>query len=782
MLCTVFPVAVVAQDLAFYNPVWESPSQNASESLPLGGGDIGMNVWVEDGAVYFYFSRSGTFDEHNTLLKLGRVRLELDPNPFINPETFRQELLLRESTVKITGHNEGQKAEIEIWADVYQPIIHVEVDSDSPMELTAVYESWRHKDRPVKGKANQANSYKWAPQGEVIARADHIGFEENGVLFYHNNPEKTVFDVVAEQQQLDAVKDEMFNPLAYLKFGGWMGGTDMIPAGNTDGTYQDTDYKGWKIRSKQANTSQHLGIFLHTEQTQEIERWQDGLWPLINLEPDLVEKSKELSREWWRNFWDRSYLITDPSRTHANDSIWAAGRNYQLFRYMLGCNAYGTYPTKFNGGLFTVDPVYTDSTLRFTPDHRNWGGGTTTAMNQRLVHFPMLKTGDFEMLKPQFDFYLRLLKTAELRTKTYWDHEGAVFSEQLENFGLPNPAEYSWNRPEHFDPGVEYNAWLEYQWDTVLEFCLMMLEVDRYTGEDIRAYIPFVESCLRFFDEHYQYRARRRGTKSLDENGHLVIYPGTANETYKMAYNANTTISALKTITSRLLELPDGYLDGDQVKHWEGFLRRLPPLNLREIEGKTMLAPAKLWERVNNTETPQLYPVYPWGIYGLGRPGLDLALNTWYHDPDALKFRSHVGWKQDNIFAARLGLTEQAAAFTLKKLADSGRRFPAFWGPGFDWVPDHNWGGAGMIGLQEMLMQTHGRKILLFPAWPKDWDVRFRLHAPYQTIVEGELKGGSIKNLKITPGSRKDDVINLLGMDIDEKKKLRLDSKPSVEK
>ena len=31
---------------------------------------------------------------------------------------------------------------------------------------------------------------------------------------------------------------------------------------------------------------------------------------------------------------------------------WLA--TYQLFRYQLGCNAYGEYPTKFNGGNFTL--------------------------------------------------------------------------------------------------------------------------------------------------------------------------------------------------------------------------------------------------------------------------------------------------------------------------------------------------------------------------------------------------------------------------------------------
>ena len=123
------------------------------------------------------------------------------------------------------------------------------------------------------------------------------------------------------------------------------------------------------------------------------------------------------------------------------------------------------------------------------------------------------------------------------------------------------------------------------------------------------------------------------------------------------------------------------------------------------------------------------------------------------------KFRSYVGWKQDNIWAACLGLTSPAADLCVKKLQDSGRRFPAFWGPGFDWTPDHNWGGSGMIGLQEMLMQTTDNRILLFPAWPKDWDVHFRLCAPQKTIVDCIYKNGKIEKLTVTPSSRKKDIV-----------------------
>jgi hypothetical protein len=244
----------------------------------------------------------------------------------------------------------------------------------------------------------------------------------------------------------------------------------------------------------------------------------------------------------------------------------------------------------------------------------------------------------------------------------------------------------------------------------------------------------------------------------LDGNGKLVFYPGSGAETYKMANNSTSTIAALQTITKRLLQLPVKYITSERKEKWESLLKRIPGISYTEMNGHTMIAPAKTWERINNTESTQLYPVFPWRIYGIGKPGLDTALNTWKYDTSVIKFRSHFGWKQDNIWAAGLGLANEAWQLTSMKLANSGRRFPAFWGPGFDWVPDHNWGGSGMIGLQDMLLQTDGQRILLFPAWPKNIDVHFKLHAPYNTTVEAELKDGEVILLKVTPEERRKDV------------------------
>ena len=758
------------------NVIWNTPSRNSSESMPCGGGDIGMNIWVEEGDILFYLSRSGTFDENNCQLKQGRFRIRLFPSPFKDAKDFRQELKLKDGYVEVSAGG----TQIQLWADVYHPVVHVEITNAQPLRTEVSYENWRYKERMIRKGEGQQCSYKWAPPKGAVTTADFVSLsskrelpemtkKENLLLFYHRNPEQTVFDIAVAQQGMENVKSQMMNPLKHLTFGGYFFGDNLEYTGTTDSIYAGTDYRAWNFRSSKASRKEQFCIVLHTEQTAIVEQWEQDLQinlqriaPQGKISSKIVSQDKKQTRLWWNTFWQRSFIEPIGNTENKNDNdIKKITRNYTLFRYMLGCNAYGSVPTKFNGGLFTFDPCHIDEKQAFTPDYRKWGGGTMTAQNQRLVYWPMLKSGDFDMMSSQFDFYNRMLKNAELRTQVYWQHNGACFCEQIENYGLPNPAEYGFKRPEWFDKGGEYNAWLEYEWDTILEFCQMILETKNYANADITPYLPLIESSLTFFDEHYRQLASRRGRKALDGNGQLVLFPGSACETYKMTNNASSTIAALRTVL-------ENYGKKDKM------LKTIPPIPLRYIEIKDSLnptaspelkqtiSPAVSWERINNVETPQLYPVFPWRIYGVGKENLELARNTYFYDPEAIKFRSHVGWKQDNIWAACLGLTEEAKRLTLAKLSNGPHRFPAFWGPGYDWTPDHNWGGSGMIGLQEMLLQTNGEQILLFPAWSKEWDIHFKLHATSETTVEATLKDGKVTDLKVLPESRKKDIIIMI--------------------
>ncbi|RYF19981.1 MAG: hypothetical protein EOO77_08980 [Oxalobacteraceae bacterium] len=738
--------------MSAYDPVWTTRSRHAGDSMPCGAGDIGLNVWVEGDDLLFYVARSGAFDETNSYLKLGRVRLRLDPSPFGADVPFEQRLNLIDGEIAVTCG----KVTITIWADVDTPLVNIMVQSGTPVGVIATWETWRTRDRDyLPAEVSMHRSYDGAP---VTPRqhADEVTFADGGVISMHRNSTPTVFDLLVEQQGLTSVKDKLWNPLAGLGFGVLLHGYGFVPAGTTQGRYASTDFTGWRLTSQRPRQRHALRLHCHVAQTDTRDDWMLGLRRLAKNAPGSAA-SRTRSRRWWRAFWERSWIVLRPGPARPEDLAWRIGRNYQLFRHQLGTNARAHWPTKFNGGNFTVDPEYTDPKLRLSPDYRAWGGGEFTAQNQRLVHWPMLKSGDADMMRPQLDFYRRLQRTAELRTASYWGHKGACFVEQIENFGLCCGQEWgwhrSWNTPAARMPGVEDSAFVDHLWDTVLEFCLMMLEVGRFNGADTSGDLPFIDSCLVFFDEHYRREHARVSGREVDEDSKLVLFPGTACETYKNATNSAVTIAGLDAVLAALLALPDRMIGAPLRDRYRAMRATLPPLPVRVIGNRRVLAPAQAWDRIQNVEIPQLYPVFPYNQYGVGLPNLQLAVDTWRYGVDTPAQKDVKSWHQDAIFCARLGLTDEAARLTERKMEDSGRRYPTFWGPGHDWAPDHNWGGSGMIGLQEMLMQTPGNAIHLFPAWPRDWDVDFSLCAPHSTRVSAVLRNGKLVEMTVDPAS-----------------------------
>lgn len=709
-----------------YDVSWTTQSSGPDASMPCGGGELGLNVWVENSEVMIYFSDGAWLDENNALLKGGRLRLRLCPDPF-GGRDFRQTLRLWDGHMEISGGD----VTMTIWADVKKPVFHIDINSAHPTAIKASYESWRYEDRPI-GDEKNATSWKWALPNDAKFTSDIFECDESSLTFRHENGPVTIFDYTVEKEGLGAYKADMYNPIGNLVWGGTVNFGGMRFSGTSFGEYIDTPFKAWNYEG--GGATRYSIVFCGAAVQGNSPSGEDaaGLWrESLKKTKDSVfdHADRAVALDWWHSYWSRSYIVTDS--VHPGSEIWKIGRNYQLFRYILGCNARGYWPTKFNGGLFTFDSrfVQTPSPQHYSPDYRNWCGGTMTAQNQRLVYFPMLKSGDWDMMRPQFEFYRRTLGNAELRSHVYWGHSGACFTEQLENYGLPNPAEYGTNRPEGMDPGMQDNRWLEYQWDTVLEFCLMILETDRYCGADIAEYLPMIESCLDFFEQHYRYLARSRGEGELDAQGKLVIYPGSGCETYKIARNPSSTIAALQRVSESLSAY---YLKKglpDKAVRWQRFRSIIPEIPYREANGRKYISPAEEWERVQNVETPQLYPVFPWRVIRPGDERHEYAVNTWWNDPDALKFRSHTGWKQDAVWAACMGLTNEAERLILLKYADGPHRFPAFWGPGFDWTPDHNWGGSAAIALQEMILGEDAQgNVTTLASWPSDWPVEYRLH------------------------------------------------------
>ena len=773
-----------------YNIVWDTQSRNSSESMPCGGGDIGLNVWVEDGEILFYMQRSGSLAEQNEYLKLGRLRLRLDPNPFASAEVeFRQELKLHAGHVEIEAKAEHAgdplTVLVRIWVEVERPIIHVEIESDRPVDAIVSYESWRLEDEHTSKDARRHSFISLSEYpGEVVLSKDVVAHTDRAVLFYHRNPaEDTLLEKLLKQQGLEDFREQITDDLANRTFGGLLLGDGFAPAGVSEGVYQKTAYKAWNIASQAPDRRHSVRVVTHIDQTETFEEWKLALEAMVRKSAEDRAAAFERTLAWWHDFWARSWIVINPDNPDPRNRSWRIGRNYNLFRYQLGCNVHGEYPSKFNGGNFTFDAnLVGGHGSRFGPDWRQWGGGVFTAQNQRLLHWPMLKAGDFDAILPQIELYRKALPGATARVRANFDHDGAVYSEYIGVPGISAGFAYGWesgrrgrgteipfgdprangNRGYNdlVEKGVMANSYISYHWASQIEHAYMILELHRFTGVDISAYMPFIENSLIFFDEHYRRREEMRSGRELDEDGRLVIFPSTACETYRGATNPIDVVAGLKACLESLLELDEKLLGLRDSDYYRAFLASIPPHSYGEVEGDRVIRPADSWMRRHNVEKPEFYPLFPFNrfnLLGADDEHLHIFRNTWRHG----EFRKDMvqSWHQDGIFLARMGMTDAAMNFNSRKLDDSPRRFPTFWGPGHDWVPDHNWGGSGMLGLQEMLMQTIGDEIRLFPAWPRDWDVDFKLHAPQQTTVSGRLKDGELIELNVTPESRRKDLV-----------------------
>ena len=89
--------------------------------------------------------------------------------------------------------------------------------------------------------------------GKITLRKDTIKRADDAVVFYHRVDGRSfLFDYTVKQQQLEAVRDQLWNPLEDLTWGGVMLGEGYSSAGETTGRYASTAYKGWRITSDEA--------------------------------------------------------------------------------------------------------------------------------------------------------------------------------------------------------------------------------------------------------------------------------------------------------------------------------------------------------------------------------------------------------------------------------------------------------------------------------------------------------------------------------------------------
>jgi hypothetical protein len=719
--------------IARCNVVWNAPSSDSSGSMPIGNGDIGLNVWVEEeGGLLFYIGKTDAWNGNCQLLKLGRVRFDLIPNPFRKGMPFRQTLDLHTGEIRIEAGPPESAVTLRVWVDANQPVIRVEAEGKEPFTVRAALESWRKERRPLReGELFAAYGVRGDSTRQVMIDADHI--VERGkdrVAWYYRN-EESCYPANLTLQGLESLLEKYPDPLLHRTFGGCMKGAGMHREGLN---ILISDHPG-----KRGSVS----VYCLTAQTPSPEGWLSRLDETVGKTDRISwNKARDEHRKWWNDFWNRSWIAVSGS-----PEAEAVTLGYTLQNWIHACGGRGTCPIKFNGSVFTVDAKIKDES--FDADYRSWGG-PYWFQNTRLPYWSMLSAGNFDLMEPLFEMYRNALPLAEDRTRIWYGHPGVFFPETMYFWGTHVDDNYGRERAGK-PHGLTDNRYIRYEWQGGIELAVMMLDYYDYTGDREffrETLLPFVAGITAFYSRHYP----------RESNGVIRFEPAQALETWWDSVNPLPEIAGLRSMLPRLIALPEGVVPEGDRAGWRALLNSLPPLPVKRTDdGADVLAPAAMTGPKQNSETPELYAVFPYRLFGVGKENPDLAFRTW----ERREPKGTGGWRQDAIIAALLGRADEAGRMVATNFTrkHEGSRFPAFWGPNYDWIPDQDHGSVAMIALQSMIIQADGSAIRLLPAWPKGWDVDFRLHAPCRTVVEGSVRDGKLKRLKVTPRSREKDVL-----------------------
>ena len=496
-------MAIFAKEINFAaanDVTWNSPGTNENDSMPLGNGDIALNAWTEqNGDIVLLLAKSDAWSENGQLLKLGRVRVKLTPNPFVPSETFTQTLKLERGEIEIRNG----KSAAHIWVDANHPAVHFEVESEHPIQMEAHCEVWRSKTYHLnQGAVSRAGFFEWGnnPDGLTFDPDTVFPAQNNQVSWCHFNS-NSIYPLVFEREHLESLLSKYPDPLLHRCFGVVMKGPGLTAMDNQT------------LKSASASKSLRLDLYSLTQQATTPEAWQSAVNEKIKNDDSIdIKTARKAHQQWWADFWYRSWL-----HVSGTPDAEKASQSYAIQRYFTACAGRGAQPIRFNGSLFTVGhdlPEGSSSTEgSHDPDYRAWGNSFWN-QNTRLVYWPLSRHGVITSLLCAVvsNMYVQALPLAKDRTQLYFHHNGGGFIETIYFWGLPNLNDFGWN-----NKGPELQSeWMRYHTQGGLEIVAQMLDRYDYTQDaDLPCQKHFAPDGRRhnyFLRSTLEARARRQNS------------------------------------------------------------------------------------------------------------------------------------------------------------------------------------------------------------------------------------------------------------------------------
>lgn len=702
------PEAIVSRNDVLY----VTPSVEPWEAMPVGGGDLSAMVrW--DGSLHLHLTKSDAwgFQQPPDAPPGSRFFNTVSPGHLTlcfgaqaqqaGARLFRQRLDLFHGRIVLTLGDEEAGARLSVWGHPTRKILVIEVTD--PQALLAPARITLSEWRPTM-QAGCTDAQLYAREIQTRAAKPHLA--SAGMQDYFDSAHDPLLGRgTAVMVQAPAVKPESCACQEQTA-------TMQLPQ-RLSGSYC---------------------LLISAAVTPQGDPLEAARRELEEAAQTPLEQLRAEREAWWRDYWGRSFLRLQ-SQDGSAEWLTAA---YHVHLYTLACVNRGPVPAKWDGG---------PGLLR--EDERKWGI-SEWVQEIRFTFLPLYAANRLEMAKGLPDFYSALLPYLEAQTRTLWGLDGLWIPETVTPWGhaedwvrkadenrpaLPhfhawNPASAPYGRFER------YNPYIGFLFTSGLEVCQHYLTYYHYTGDETflreRAY-PVLRGVCEFVAN-----LLRRG-----DDGRYHLDPANALETWWMTRDPADTLDGIRAIFPEFIRLAEQYgQDADlRARCAERFAALSEPstglwTEDSRIAGQDCYAPAAAPGAVSerrNAENPALYRLFPFALSGIGSPDYARTRATFAQRicPEAQ------GWSLDAVWAARLGLKDEACAL----LAEHTRRFNRFRYGGWDSsdsnhlpgglavAPFMDAGGLSAFALQEVLLQSHNGLLRILPAAAQGWSGLFRLRA-----------------------------------------------------
>lgn len=685
---------------------WSGTSEAPGDVLPLGNGRVGGSLRVRaGGSLEIDLTSAEGLDAHGRLLKLARFELALDATPStpVDDASVSQQLILSDAEASVEHPAFSLRARI----DRRHPCLVLTMTTRASVSTRLTARPWRTEPRTVGREEVFAFWGRLGGPEPVVVPPDRLRHatrtdpdgERRALLGWWHVVGASQLRSSLALQGFGDLAHEVADPVGQRAFGTlvWAHASRREP------------HQPWSLRTPRRREHSWY-VAIHACQARTPEAWWDAACAARQALDVSGPAARERHLAAARRTWGCGAL--QPYGTPGAERVSAA---LAAQRYLTLAAGDGPWPVRFNGSLFTVDVPETliDPPPHQDPDYRRWNGAFWW-QNTRLVYWPLLASGDEAVLEPLYALMDRAWPLARIRAQRWYGAAGAVLPETMTPWGLHADGDYGWDRAGR-RIGEVANPFVRGYHHAVLELAWLWLRHHRASRDDdaLVRRAPQLLDALRFFAT----------TARPDRAGRLRWRGTQALETYHDVDDSAADIAALYAITGALSRLPRRLLGAALDDLARDVARRLPPLpTRRRRDGTTVWRAARtIRAAARNFENPELYAVFPYALTGRGRRCVQLARATFA----ARRFRRTGGWYPDALHAAALGLTAAARRDVERNAAAVCGRFPAMFGPNFDWVPDQDHGNVTTLAVQRLALELvrDGERGRAPPRWPQGWGV-----------------------------------------------------------